>query len=80
MKITAGQNMPPISTERLWHQFSQQLSELICHKTSHQDHCHDILQEVYIKMVKNIDMIGKAENVLPYIVKLTNNTIIGKRL
>jgi RNA polymerase sigma-70 factor, ECF subfamily len=76
MKSLAGQNMPPISPEQLWHQFSQQLSALICHKTGHQDHCHDILQEVYIKLVKNINKVGKAENVLPYIVKLSNNTIV----
>lgn len=62
--------------EQIWARFGQQLSELICHKTGHQDHCHDILQEVYIKMVKNIDKIEKADNVLPYIVKLANNTIV----
>jgi RNA polymerase sigma-70 factor (ECF subfamily) len=61
--------------EIIWSRFGQQLSELICHKTGHQDHCHDILQEVYIKLVQNVDKIEKAGNVLPYIVKIANNTI-----
>ena len=62
--------------EMIWSRFGQQLSELICHKTGHQDHCQDILQEVYIKLVKNVDKIEKADNVLPYIVKIANNTIV----
>ncbi|HMI63914.1 MAG TPA: sigma-70 family RNA polymerase sigma factor [Puia sp.] len=62
--------------EKIWSRFGQQLSELICHKTGHQDHCHDILQEVYIKLVKNVDKIEKANNVLPYVVKIANNTIV----
>lgn len=62
--------------EKIWNKFSQQLAELICHKTGHTDHCHDILQEVYLKMAKNMDKITKADNVLPYIVTLTNNTVI----
>lgn len=62
--------------EQIWTRFGQQLAELICHKTDHQDHCHDILQEVYIKMARNIDKIEKADNVLPYLVKIANNTVI----
>ncbi len=61
--------------EQIWAMFGKQLSELICHKTGHEDYCHDILQEVYLKMVKNIDKITKADNVLLYIVTLTNNTV-----
>lgn len=61
--------------EQIWSMFGKQLSDLICHKTGHEDHCHDILQEVYLKMVKNIDKITKADNILPYIVTLTNNTV-----
>ena len=64
----------PIS--QIWSRFSQQLSELICQKTGHQDHCHDILQEVYIKMVKNADKIGKVHNVQPYLLKLAKNTVV----
>jgi RNA polymerase sigma-70 factor, ECF subfamily len=62
--------------EQMWSDFGQQLADHICHKTDHQDYCHDILQEVYIKMVRYIDKIEKADNILPYILTLANNTII----
>jgi RNA polymerase sigma-70 factor, ECF subfamily len=64
------------SIEELWAGLSQPVAELICHKTNHQDHCHDILQEVFLKMVKNRDKIEQAENVLPYVLKLANNTVM----
>ena len=62
--------------EQIWTRFGHQLSEHICHKTGHQDHCHDILQEVYIKMARNIHKIEKANSILPYLVQIANNTII----
>jgi RNA polymerase sigma-70 factor (ECF subfamily) len=62
--------------EQIWSDFSQRLADHICHKTHHQDYCHDILQDVYIKMVRNIEKIEEADNILPYILALANNCII----
>jgi RNA polymerase sigma-70 factor, ECF subfamily len=62
--------------EQIWSRFSKQLSELICQKTGHQDHCYDILQDVYLKMVKNTDKIGKVDNIRHYLMKLAKNTVI----
>jgi len=62
--------------EQIWSRFGQQLADFICHKTNHQDHCHDILQEVYIKMARNIEKIEKVDNVLPYLIKIANNTVV----
>jgi RNA polymerase sigma-70 factor, ECF subfamily len=61
--------------EQIWSDFGQQLADHICHKSDHQDYCHDILQEVYIKMVRNIDKIEKADNILAYILTLANNAV-----
>ena len=41
----------------IWNNFDTQLHALICKKTNHQDHCHDILQDLYIKMIENIDIL-----------------------
>lgn len=62
--------------ENIRKQFGSQLSELICRKVNHEDHCHDILQEVYLKIIKNIDKIEKVENVAPYVKKIADNMVI----
>lgn len=63
------------SIEEIWAKHGSKLAEYICQKTNHQDHCHDLLQDVYLKMQKNADKIDKAENVLPYILRMANNTV-----
>lgn len=59
----------------IWNNFDTQLHALICKKTKHQDHCHDILQDVYIKMIGNIDKIAKAKNVKAYLLKMADNAV-----
>jgi RNA polymerase sigma-70 factor (ECF subfamily) len=55
--------------------FDSHLSSLVCKKVNHQDHCHDILQEVYIKVIQNIDKIAKAKNVKSYLLKMADNAV-----
>ena len=62
--------------EHIREQYNKQLAELICRKVNHHDCCHDILQEVYLKMIQHIDKIEKAEKIGPYIRRLASNTII----
>lgn len=57
-------------------QYDKQLSELICRKVKHHDCCHDILQEVYLKIIQHIDKIDKADKIAPYIKRLASNTVI----
>lgn len=59
----------------IWNNFDSQLFALICKKTKHQDHCHDILQDVYIKVIENIDKIEKAENIKSYLLKMADNAV-----
>ena len=61
--------------EQIKGQYDKQLAELICRKVNHHDCCHDILQEVYLKMIQHIDKIEKADNVVPYIKRLASNTV-----
>jgi RNA polymerase sigma-70 factor (ECF subfamily) len=60
----------------IWNNYGEQLSAVICEKVNHQDYCNDLLQEVYLKILSNMDKIKKAENVLPYIIKLAHNTVL----
>lgn len=61
--------------EKIWFQFGRQLSEYVCRKTGHLDHCHDILQEVYVKIMQNLDKVEKADNIGAYLLRLTSNAI-----
>ena len=57
-------------------QFGVQLHNIICSKVEHQAHCHDIMQEVYLKILLHLPKIEKANNMAAYLVQLTNNTVM----
>jgi RNA polymerase sigma-70 factor (ECF subfamily) len=61
--------------ERLWFQFGKQLAEFICRKTGHLDHCHDILQDCYLKIAQNIDKVENADNIGGYLLRLAGNAV-----
>jgi RNA polymerase sigma-70 factor (ECF subfamily) len=61
--------------EKLWFQFGKQLSEYICHKTGHLDHCQDILQDCYIKISQSIDKVEQADNIGGYLLRLAGNAV-----
>jgi RNA polymerase sigma-70 factor (ECF subfamily) len=56
--------------------FDSQLADLICRKVNHQECCNDILQEVYIKIILNIDKIEKAGNIKSYLLKIADNAVV----
>jgi RNA polymerase sigma-70 factor (ECF subfamily) len=59
----------------IWKSFDKSLYDLICKKVNHQDHCHDILQEVYIKIIKNIEKVERASNTKSYLLKMADNAV-----
>jgi RNA polymerase sigma-70 factor (ECF subfamily) len=56
-------------------QFGDQLHNMICKKVGHDDHCHDIMQEVYLKIMLNLPKISRATNMAAYLVTIANNTV-----
>jgi RNA polymerase sigma-70 factor (ECF subfamily) len=56
--------------------FGTQLYDIICKKLQHQDHCNDIMQNVFLKIMLNLPKIESATNTAGYLVRLTNNAII----
>src|SRR5687767_10612681 len=65
--------MPDIN--RIWSELNADLERYICVKVNHQDHCNDILQEVYLKMVANVEKIKNVDNVKAYLLRISSNTI-----
>ncbi|AXY72557.1 sigma-70 family RNA polymerase sigma factor [Paraflavitalea soli] len=59
----------------LQQKFGAQLHNIICKKVGHQDHCHDIMQEVYLKIMLHLPKVESATNTAAYLVRLTNNTV-----
>jgi RNA polymerase sigma-70 factor, ECF subfamily len=60
---------------RIWSELNTDLERYICAKVNHQDHCNDILQDVYLKMVANVEKIKKVDNVKAYLLRISANTI-----
>lgn len=59
----------------IWEQFNEPLHQFICKKVNHDDHCNDILQDLYLKIYLNITKIEKAQNVRAYIFQMAHNAI-----
>jgi len=56
-------------------EFGAQLHHIICKKVGHQDYCHDIMQEVYLKIMLNLPKVTSADNTAAYLVRLTKNAV-----
>jgi RNA polymerase sigma-70 factor (ECF subfamily) len=69
-------NLDSFTTLNIKAGFDKELADMICRKVKHQDFCHDIQQEVYLKILINLPKIEQADNMTAYLVRLTNNTII----
>lgn len=67
---------PTVSFKTIWEQFNMKLSDLVCRKVKHDDICHDILQEIYVKVLLNMEKITIARNMNAYIMQLANNVIM----
>ncbi|WP_298737443.1 RNA polymerase sigma factor SigZ [uncultured Chitinophaga sp.] len=63
------------STIPLWGQFNTELKRFICRKTGHEDHCQDLLQDLYLKIFVNQAKIEKAQNVRAYIFQMAHNVL-----
>lgn len=60
----------------IWENFDKQLRVLICNKMNNNDECLDVLQDVYLKIIKNIDKIGAIENIPSYLNRLASNAVV----
>jgi DNA-directed RNA polymerase specialized sigma24 family protein len=51
----------------IWENFDKQLRGYICTKMNNNNECLDVLQDVYLKIIKNIDKISAIENIPSYL-------------
>ena len=67
---------PLISSTRIWDQHSEKLKAFICSKVAGEDHCHDILHDVFLKIAENVERIKLIEQPARYVIKMAQNAII----
>ncbi|MBC6109870.1 RNA polymerase sigma factor SigZ [Pedobacter fastidiosus] len=60
---------------KIWADFHQELKAFIFNKTRNTVDTDDILQDVFIKIMLNIDRISKAENLRHYLYGIVKNAI-----
>lgn len=58
-----------------WYNFDKELLRFICKKVNQQDHCRDILQNVYLKVLTKTERIENAANVGAYLHRMAMNEI-----
>ncbi|MBK6265256.1 RNA polymerase sigma factor SigZ [Marivirga sp. S37H4] len=59
----------------IWTDFHKELKAFILNKTRNSADRDDILQDVFIKIIRNIDKINQAENVRHYLYGIVRNAI-----
>jgi RNA polymerase sigma-70 factor, ECF subfamily len=59
----------------IWTDFHKELKAFILNKTRNSADTDDILQEVFIKIIRNIDKVNQAENLRHYLYGIVRNAI-----
>jgi RNA polymerase sigma-70 factor (ECF subfamily) len=59
----------------IWTDFHKELKAFILNKTRNTVDTEDILQEVFIKIIRNIDKVNQAENLRNYLYGIVRNAI-----
>lgn len=65
-----------INSTEIWKQHSKKLQSFICNKLNHDDNCHDILHDVFLKIIANEERIKWMEKPASYVIKMAQNSII----
>ncbi len=64
-----------LTTLHVWERFSQQLRAFIIRRIANPVDADDILQEVFVKIHRNIDTLSNEERLVPWLYQITRNTI-----
>ena len=64
------------NTEQIWNEFSSGLRAFISRKVSNTSQVEDILQDVFIKIHSNIDLLKETSKIRSWVYQITRNTII----
>ena len=60
---------------QIWEEHGDKLKAFICSKVNGEDHCRDILHDVFLKITEKEDRIKLVENPASYVIKMAQNSI-----
>lgn len=60
---------------KIWTDFNKELKAFILSKTQNAADADDILQDVFIKIIRNLDKVSQAENLRHYLFGIVRNAI-----
>lgn len=63
-------------TEELWEKYHTKLKMFICEKVQHDDCCHDILHDLFLKIRDNEEKIVLLQRPISYMIKMAQNAVI----
>ncbi len=64
------------TASKIWEEHGERLKTFICSKVNHEDLCHDILQDVFLKIKEKEERIKWVEQPASYVLKMAQNIII----
>ncbi|PKM58254.1 MAG: RNA polymerase sigma factor SigZ [Firmicutes bacterium HGW-Firmicutes-3] len=76
MYILKANKMKNIEMDVIWNKFRYELLSFIKAKVNDQHEAEDILQEVFIRIYKNIEQLEDESKLKSWLYKITNNAII----
>lgn len=59
----------------IWNEFHKELKAFIAKRVRNETDTEDILQEVFIKIIRHLDKVHQAENLRQYLYRIVRNTI-----
>jgi RNA polymerase sigma-70 factor (ECF subfamily) len=65
-----------MTSSEIWEEHSDKLKTFICNKVNHDDVCHDILHDVFLKITQKEDRIKWIEQQASYVFKMAQNAIV----
>lgn len=76
MNGQSGESIMTTKTEDLWQALHNGLSAFIVKRVDDQEHADDILQEVFVRVHRQIDSVKDPERLVSWVYQITRNVII----
>jgi RNA polymerase sigma-70 factor, ECF subfamily len=61
--------------DKIWTELHEDLHRFICSRVGHQEHCHDILHDVFLKIASGTKALNEVDNIKSYLIRIAANTI-----
>lgn len=64
-------------TLNIWKQFDKGLKQYVCGKVNHGEECHDILQNLYLKIDSYVELVKKVRNLPSCLFRMAHHEVMN---